>query len=46
MLILNYFKGRVSSEYLAPSECLKKIDKSNETSSSLQLTNTEVESVK
>ena len=40
MSILNYFKRK---EIL--SECLERIDKNNETSSSLQLTSTEVEYV-
>ena len=40
MLILNCFKRKE-----IPSEFLEKIDKNNETSSSLQLTSTEVECV-
>ena len=40
MLILNYFKRKET-----PSECLKRIDKNNETSLSLQPTSTEVECV-
>ena len=40
MTILNYFKRKET-----PSECLEKIDKNNETSSSLQLTSTEMECV-
>ena len=40
MLILNYFKRKET-----PSECLERIDKNNETSSSLQLTSTETEFV-
>ena len=40
MLILNYFKRKET-----PSECLKSIDKNNETSLSLQPTSTEVECV-
>ena len=40
MLILNYFKRKET-----PSECLKSIDKNNETSLTLQPTSTEVECV-
>ena len=40
MLILNYFEWKETS-----SECRERIDKNNETSSSLQLTSREVQCV-
>ena len=40
MSILNYFKRKET-----PSECLEKIDKNSETSSSLQLTSAEMECI-